>query len=702
MTVTAWIKTTPASGSAGIVSKYLSGAFCGWQIFLSDGNVQAWYFADATNNVWNIPNGINGGPVADGTWHHVAFTVDDSGGSLYVDAVLKATHPWSGTPMRTTGIQPLKLGSYAGAGSAFYSGYLDEVTIWNVRLTQTQVADLMHQSLRGDEAGLAAYFRLDEGSGEIIYDSATGNTNNGMIQGTNPVWVASTAPVDSLGATNGLPSIVKNPTGEVVPAGSNVLFFGTDTIPMPEHQWLLNGKAIPGATSLDYVIPFLTPTDAGSYQVESKDANVTLTSPASQLEVLTTPKILVQPVGEIVDIGGSVALTPTIIGGTPMNLNWFHNGVSMPGETTQFLSIGRFSPYDVGEYYLVASNRFGAVTTWTAKLQQPSNSIVSKLVVHLPFDNSLHDVSGRSNNATYLYSGAGAKTSPTFVAGQIGQSFQFTTLKDGSRFEYASLGYPTDLQLGDTDDFTVSFWINYTSQTDDLPFISNKDWDKSHYQGWTISTQDGGNFRLNATGPHEGAEDFTTATTPIIRDGLWHHLVCSFQRAESGQSAWVYSYVDGRLVNKTAMQTTGSIDSIGHPFIYASPRKSTQTSWALNIGQDGTGVYFDKGGASAIGAKIDDLGIWRRALSANEAQAIFAAGLTGKDLSKSVPTIQLYVSRRDGKTILFWPNQPNLGLETTKSLASTVWSPVPHPLGANTLEIDSSDETAFFRLVQTP
>jgi len=45
----------------------------------------------------------------------------------------------------------------------------------------------------------------------------------------------------------------------------------------------------------------------------------------------------------------------------------------------------------------------------------------------------------------------------------------------------------------------------------------------------------------------------------------------------------------------------------------ATARRDHVSGLALNIGQDGTGSYT--GGAGGINAGLDDLGIWRRALT---------------------------------------------------------------------------------------
>ena len=86
LSVTAWIKTTQSTGVAGIINKYLSSSGNGYQIFLDNGHARAWYFRDPVNYVWDGGNGLDGGAINDGQWHHLAFTIDSTGGMLYVDS----------------------------------------------------------------------------------------------------------------------------------------------------------------------------------------------------------------------------------------------------------------------------------------------------------------------------------------------------------------------------------------------------------------------------------------------------------------------------------------------------------------------------------------------------------------------------------------------------------------------------------------
>src|SRR5208282_2110766 len=191
LTLSAWIQTTQAdSNSSGIINKYSAGAFNGYQLFLVSGNIRAWYFGQSAS-VRGSGNGLDGGFVADGQWHHVAFVVDASGGRLFVDGIVRDSLPWAGTPGATTTPQPLSLGYYPGQsvpGRGYFNGLLDDVRIWNVARSQAELQGDMLHGLTGAEPGLLAYWKLDEGSGVTATNSAaaTGSACNGQLSG--PAW----------------------------------------------------------------------------------------------------------------------------------------------------------------------------------------------------------------------------------------------------------------------------------------------------------------------------------------------------------------------------------------------------------------------------------------------------------------------------------------------------------------------------------
>jgi hypothetical protein len=229
-TVTAWIKAggQPSDGfeATPILSKG-NAQFDGWIVSIYNGDIRAKYVANSGNNYVSdgfpgSSSGLNGGAVGDDQWHHVAFTVDATGGKIYVDGVLRTNTAWFGTPMTNQLSHPIYLG-HGAFSPAQYVGLLDEVTLWNTALTQAQIQTNKNRLLTGQEAGLIAYYRLDESVGPQSLDSApAGGTNNGFWNNVTAVLsdspiarlpVVQTLPASSVGGTSATLNGLVNPQG---------------------------------------------------------------------------------------------------------------------------------------------------------------------------------------------------------------------------------------------------------------------------------------------------------------------------------------------------------------------------------------------------------------------------------------------------------------------------------------------------------
>ena len=193
LTITAWVKTLRNSTQAdGIVSKYQDGSFNGYSLLLNNGTLYAFYSRLGGNQVFTAPLGINGGFIADGHWHHIAFVISQTGGQLFVDGNLIGSLGWTGTPGPPTGAEPLQIGRYFNYGNTF-AGEIDEVTLWNRNLSASELNYLKHRRLGGTEDGLLGYWRFDEGSGNVANNTAT-NAFHGALSNA-PVWVESHAAI---------------------------------------------------------------------------------------------------------------------------------------------------------------------------------------------------------------------------------------------------------------------------------------------------------------------------------------------------------------------------------------------------------------------------------------------------------------------------------------------------------------------------
>ena len=202
LTITAWIKTSHnAAIYDGILSSYFPGGLDGYSLFVYSGHIRAWYFHNGANFIWNNgpgqdAQGIDGGPIADGRWHHVALVIGPGGGSIYVDGTLGQNLAWTGSPgPPTTNSTPLLIGRFSNI--SIYTngvpGQIDEVTLWNRALGGTELNYLKHRSVPPNADGLLGYWKLDDGTGSTALDSTRDHFNGTLVN--SPQWVPSSAPI---------------------------------------------------------------------------------------------------------------------------------------------------------------------------------------------------------------------------------------------------------------------------------------------------------------------------------------------------------------------------------------------------------------------------------------------------------------------------------------------------------------------------
>ncbi|MEB3122788.1 MAG: LamG-like jellyroll fold domain-containing protein [Snowella sp.] len=124
-------------------------------------------------------------------WIHLAVAMDQSGNvTLYKDGVIVAQKKLH-LPQNLVRNQNY-LGKSNWSGDAFFNGQMDEVRLWNRCRSQSEIKAALNQRLVGDEPGLWAYYRFDEGLGDRLHDQ-TENAMHATIQGAT--WVKSDAPI---------------------------------------------------------------------------------------------------------------------------------------------------------------------------------------------------------------------------------------------------------------------------------------------------------------------------------------------------------------------------------------------------------------------------------------------------------------------------------------------------------------------------
>ncbi|MBI9037097.1 MAG: T9SS type A sorting domain-containing protein [Bacteroidales bacterium] len=96
------------------------------------------------------------------TWQHWAWIYDGSNVSLYIDGALIGKADASGQLTNANisfGIGKSIIGSY----NFVYGGRIDEVSAWNIALSQDDIQDIIDNELTGTEPGLQLYYKFNQG-----------------------------------------------------------------------------------------------------------------------------------------------------------------------------------------------------------------------------------------------------------------------------------------------------------------------------------------------------------------------------------------------------------------------------------------------------------------------------------------------------------------------------------------------------------
>ncbi len=214
-TIEAWVKPTGGLWVA-VVSKFVHTATNeGYSLeIFSDNKVSLLY-----GNNWSDWNATTSSTaLTAGVWSHIAATYDGTTAKVYINGLLSQSATW--TNGVTDSGTPLLLGSRSG--TTYYLGQMDEARVWTVARTAAEIRETMCRTLVGNEAGLAAYYRLDQLDGTTTYD-LTSNANNGTLTNMDPNtdWITSDAFNTWIGGESAVWSNTGNWSKGAAPTSSN-------------------------------------------------------------------------------------------------------------------------------------------------------------------------------------------------------------------------------------------------------------------------------------------------------------------------------------------------------------------------------------------------------------------------------------------------------------------------------------------------
>ena len=214
-TASAWIKLPQPAGRAAIIARGEDdNSFnLSWQLYVTrDGTLEVMLedsreqnYCYPLNNCAPLGTCAITGElfVADDAWHHVAVTRDASAAlALYIDGEQRAGCEGTGVPS-SNNFQDLSIGCTFGTIGPppggieppiwFFPGLIDEPAMWNVALSDSQIADVFSVGIDLLSTGLVGYWPFDEGTGQAAADLSQAG-NDGFLGETpeddsaDPLW----------------------------------------------------------------------------------------------------------------------------------------------------------------------------------------------------------------------------------------------------------------------------------------------------------------------------------------------------------------------------------------------------------------------------------------------------------------------------------------------------------------------------------
>ena len=142
-------------------------------------------FAIGTSSGWYRVSAPSGS-IPLGVWTHIAGSFDGSFVRIFINGVEKDASPCTETMQPS--VVDLRIGGhYYTYANRQWRGVIDEVRLWNIGRTESEIFYNMDNPLTGAEPGLVGLWRMQAGDGTVAFDY-TANDFDGAISGAT--WTA--------------------------------------------------------------------------------------------------------------------------------------------------------------------------------------------------------------------------------------------------------------------------------------------------------------------------------------------------------------------------------------------------------------------------------------------------------------------------------------------------------------------------------
>ncbi|MBT4945508.1 MAG: hypothetical protein HON27_05015, partial [Candidatus Marinimicrobia bacterium] len=190
MTISTWVKPSSLNSEQFIFTHTNdNNDDSNYGLILSEGKI---YFVAGSG--WFEQNGYNMSEnlVEANNWHHIVATYDGEAIRFYLNGELDFEN-YVSDEFGNDWIGNFHIGQ-RGDGNYRFNGNIDEITIWNTALSQSEIQSYISTSPTGSEENLVGYWNFNSGIGTTLVDQ-TSNGNNGTIYGAT--WDPEGAPTIS-------------------------------------------------------------------------------------------------------------------------------------------------------------------------------------------------------------------------------------------------------------------------------------------------------------------------------------------------------------------------------------------------------------------------------------------------------------------------------------------------------------------------
>jgi hypothetical protein len=428
-------------------------------------------------------------------WTHIAVVYTNKQPSLYVNGVLVAT----GLTSTANNIYASNLNSGFPGAYGMYSGLADEIRIWDVSLTPSQIKDRMCKKITSSDAlfaDLVIYSNFDESSGTVAFDGSVNQLNYNLINGTtrltsgaaignasahdyvNPIKTASIAHASAesftVTSTSGNPDGIQvyrvdeqpNTLSGAIGVGVNDKYSGV---------FQVNGTAPQYTATYNYSgNPWVTLANEFQLRLNKRTDNAA-TAWSMLTDVPNEPANTITVTGESTEyilgkLGAPLPLNIVSFSGTKQNgavlLNWITNNeinttqfvVERSNGTAAFESIGAVKPLNInagGKYNLTDAAAFvsGAVQYYRLKIVDNNGRFVYSNIIRLT-NNAKEILAVFPNPAKTVIAINSSKKQEAIITSVTGQMMRKIQLVNGSQLLNVSQ-WPAGIYFIKTEDEVI-------------------------------------------------------------------------------------------------------------------------------------------------------------------------------------------------------------------------------------------------------